>query len=72
MKDFGRQHRERLPLSKRIESKKLKEVVCKVNALLGNVQVKDITHVNNVTYGGAALVTDMVGMRGKQTGKKEA
>ena len=43
----------------------------KVNAMLGKVQVKDITHVNDLMNGGAALVTEMVGMRRKQKEKKE-
>ena len=71
IKDFGRQQRERLPPLKGVDSKKLKEVVNKVNAVLGKVQVKDITHVNDLMYGGAALVTEMVGMRREQKEKKE-
>ena len=43
----------------------------KVNAVLGKVQVKDITHVNDLKYGGAALVTEMVGMCRKEKEKKE-
>ena len=39
--------------------------------MLGKVQVKDITHVKDLMYGGAALVTEMVGMRRKQKEKKE-
>ena len=70
IKDFGRQQRERLPPLRGIDSKKLKEVVSKVNAVLGKVQVEDITHVNDLMYGGAALVTDMVGMRRKQKENK--
>ena len=56
MKDFSRQQRERLPPLKGVDSKKLKEVVNKINAVLGKVQVKDIIHVNDLMYGGAALV----------------
>ena len=39
--------------------------------MLGKVQEKDITHVKDLMYGGAALVTEMVGMRRKQKEKKE-
>ena len=41
IKDFGRQQRERLPQLKGVDSKKLKEVVGKVNVVLGKAQVKD-------------------------------
>ena len=70
IKDFGRQQRERLPPLKGVDSKKLKEVVNKVNAVLGKVQVKDITHVNDLMYGEAALVTEMVGMRENKKKRK--
>ena len=56
---------------KGVDSKKLKEVVSKVNAVLGKVPVNDITDVNDLMYGGAALVTEMVGMRRKRKEKKE-
>ena len=71
LKEFGGQQRERLPTLKGVDSKKLKEAVNKVNAVLGKVQVKDITHVNDLIYGGAALVTEVVGMRRKRKENKE-
>ena len=37
----------------------------KVNAVLGKSQGKDITNVNDLIFGGAALVTEMVGMHRK-------
>ena len=60
IKDFSRQQRERLPPLQGVDSKRFKEVV------LGKAQVKDITYMNDLMYGGAALVTEMVGMRRKQ------
>ena len=71
IKDFSRQQRERLPPLRGVDSKKLKEVVSMVNAVLGKVQVNDITDVNDLMYGGAALVTEMVGMRRKRKEREE-
>ena len=41
IKDCGRQRKERLPPLKGVDNEKLKEVVSKVNVMLGKVRVKD-------------------------------
>ena len=41
---------------------KLKEAVSNINMVLGKVKLNNISQVNDLIYGGAAVVTEMVGM----------
>ena len=46
-----------------IDRDKVKKAVQKVNAVLAKVMPKDISATNDLLYAGAAVVTEMVGMR---------
>ena len=55
--------RERLPSLRGIERRKLKEVTKKVDAVREKIETNDITNTNDLMYAGAAVVTDLVGMK---------
>ena len=55
--------RERLPSLRGIERRKLKEVTKKVDAVREKIETNDITNTNDLMYAGAAVVTDLVGVK---------
>ena len=63
---------ERLPSLRGIDRRKLKEVTKKVDAVLEKIETKYITTTNDLMQAGAAVVTDLVGVkRGNRQTRKE-
>ena len=63
--------RKRLPALRGVESKRLSDAVNTVDEVLSKVKVTDITEVNDQIYCGAALVTEMLGIKTCRNDKKE-
>ena len=63
MESILKKEKVRLPPLRGIDKDKVKKAVQKVNAVLAKVMPKDISATNDLLYAGAAVVTEMVGMR---------
>ena len=63
MESILKKEKVRLPPLRGIDRDKVKKAVQKVNAVLAKVMPKDISATNDLLYAGAAIVTEMVGMR---------
>ena len=63
--------RKRLPALRGVERKRLSDAVNTVDEVLRKVKVTDITEVNDLIYRGAALVTEMLGIKSCRNDKKE-
>ena len=63
--------RKRLPALRGLERKRLSDAVNTVDEVLSKVKVTDITEVNDLIYCGAALVTEMLGIKTCRNDKKE-
>lgn len=55
--------RTRLPPLRGVDRRKLQNAVGKVDVVLGKIRTNNITTTNDLLYAGAAVVTDMIGMR---------
>ena len=72
LEEILQKERERLPSHREIDRRKLKEVTKKVDAVLEKIKTNDITTTNDLMYAGAAVVTDLVGVkRGDRQTRKE-
>ena len=63
--------RKRLPALRGVERKRLSDAVNTVDEVLSKVKVTDITEVNDLIYCGAALVTEILGIKTCKNDKKE-
>ena len=58
--------RERLPALQKVNKKKLKAEVKRVNQVLEKMDTEEITNTNDFIYAGAVVVTEELGLRGKK------
>ena len=63
--------RVRLPSLRGVEKGKLHAAVKKVDNVIGKMKVNSITETNDLTYSGAAVVTEMLGVKSKSKEKRK-
>ena len=67
---INEEKRERLPALRKVNRRKLKEEVKKVNQVLEKVATKEITGTNTLIYAGAVIVAEKLGLRGRKATKR--
>lgn len=63
MENILKKEKVQLPPLRGLQQDKVKNAVQKMDAVLAKLVSKDISATNNLLYAGAAVVTEMVGMR---------
>ena len=58
--------RKRLPALQKVNKKKLKREVKRVNQVLEKMDTEEITNTNDLIYAGAFVVTEELGLRGRK------
>ena len=71
LNEIKERERKRLPALRGVERRRLIDIVNRVDVVLGKVKVADITELNDLIYCGAALVTEIIGVKSKATERKE-
>ena len=61
--------RERLPLLRRIENRRLYEATRKVDEFMSNIEVGNITEMNRLVYVDALVVSEILGVKNRKSTK---
>ena len=63
---LSKETRERLPPLRGIEEHRLLEPTRKVDEVMNKIEVRNITELNDLVYGGAVVVTEMSGVKNRK------
>ena len=71
LNEISKKDRIRLPSLRGVEKGKLYAAVKKVDNVIGKIKVSNITETNDLIYCGAAMVTEMLGVKSKSKEKRK-
>ena len=72
LNEISKKDRARLPSLRGVEKGKLYAAVKEVDNVMGKIKVNNITETNGLIYCGAAMVTEMLGVKSKNKEKEKS
>ena len=64
---LSKEAKETVPLLRGVEKDRLLEATEKVDEVMNKIKVGNITELNDLVYAGAAVVTEMLGVKNRKT-----